>query len=276
MLAILVAVLCGSALALAGWYPMGAPVASSGRTFERCAWRRLWLPFAPAAVLLAALCGWALVEPECAEQVPNALLWSVVPFAAVVARAGGRASRSLRRAHDHPAVATVGLLRPRIVIAPEIAATLDQAALAAALEHERAHARHRDPLRLWLAQLGSDLLWPWPMASARLRCWRRALELARDEEARLQGIDGADLAAAILAALRFSHGAASVNSAPLSGEAACVAERITRLMQPLVIDVVPPHASPLWRLAPAAGLCGAVLLGSEFGERVVQAVLALV
>jgi len=276
VLAILVAVLCGSALVLAGWYPLGAPVASSGRAFERQAWQRLWVPFAPALLILAALCGWALEEPESAEQVPNALLWSVLPFAAVVARAAWRAARSLRRAHEHPGVATVGLLRPRTVIAPYIAAHLDQAALAAAQEHERAHARHRDPLRLWLAQLGSDLLWPWPMASVRLRCWRRALELARDEEARLNGIEGSDLAAAILATLRLSHDSASLSAVSLGGEAFFVAERIARLMRPLETEL--PRHSPrgVWRLAPAAGLCVAVLLGSTFGERAVQAVLALV
>src|SRR5262249_43219484 len=153
----------------------------------RRAWRRIWLPFTPALLLLAALCGWALVEPEKAERVPTVLLWGALPFAAIQVRAIWRAVQSLKAARRDQAIATVGLVRPHIVLSPQLPQRLDPAALAAALAHERAHARHYDPLRLWLAQLGSDLLWPSAAASARLLSWRRALELARDEEARLSG-----------------------------------------------------------------------------------------
>jgi hypothetical protein len=276
VLAILAALLCGSASTAAGWYPTGSPVASSGRALERRAWRRMWLPFGPAVLLFAALCGWALVEPEDAERVPTCLLWSAVPFATVLLRAAWRALRSLASAHQDQAIATVGVFRPRIILSPRIAAALDQEALAAALEHERAHARHRDPLRLWLAQLGSDLLWPWPAAAARFLCWRRALELARDEEVRLEGIAGPDLAAAILVALRFSRQGAALNAPTLGGDASFVEERIARLMQPLETEAPRAKESALWLVAMTAGVTGAVLLGTEFGERAVRAFLAVV
>jgi hypothetical protein len=276
VLAILVALLCGSALTAAGWCPIGPPVASSARALERQAWRRIWLPFAPAALLLAALCGWALVEPERAERVPNCLLCGAVPFAAVLARAGWRALRSLRNARREQAVATVGLLRPRIVLSARITAVLDEPALAAALAHERAHARHRDPLRLWLAQLGSDLLWPWPMAHARFACWRRALELARDEEARRSGIAGPDLAAAILASLRCCREGVPVSVATLRGDESLVEERIARLMRPLETEAPRVRRTALWPLALTVGVALAVLLGREFGERGVRTLLALV
>jgi Zn-dependent protease with chaperone function len=276
VLAILIVVLCGSALTVAGWCPTGSPVASSGRALERRAWRRMWFPFWPALLLFAALCGWALVEPARAERVPNCLLWGAAPFAAVAARATWRALRSLMRSHHGVAVATVGLLQPRIILATRIAAALDAQALAAALAHERAHAQHWDPLRLWLGQLGSDLLWPWPTAYSRFRCWRRALELARDEEARLSGIAGPDLAAAILASFRFSRGAQSLSAATLGGEKSFVEERIARLMRPLEREAAPAKKRTFWLLVLAAGVVSAVLLGTEFGERVVRALLAVV
>lgn len=276
VLVILVALLCGGALMAAGWYPTGSPVAASGRAAERRAWRRMWLPFGPTVLLFAALCGWALVEPADAEPVPNCLLWGALPFAAVVARAAYRALWSLASARGDHLLATVGWLRPRVVLSPRIATALDPQALAAALEHERAHVRHRDPLRLWLAQLGSDLLWPWPAAEARFHSWRRALELARDEEARLHGVAGADLGAAILAALRLCQDGGSLTAATLGGDESFVEERIARLLRPLENDPLPAKKGAWWPLAMAAGISLAVLLGSEFGERAVRALLAVV
>jgi beta-lactamase regulating signal transducer with metallopeptidase domain len=74
-------------------------------------------------------------------------------------------------------------LRPWVLSSPYLAKTLDDRTIEAALEHERAHARHHDPLRIWLAQLATDLQWPWPQAHKRFQLWILALELARDEEA---------------------------------------------------------------------------------------------
>jgi beta-lactamase regulating signal transducer with metallopeptidase domain len=167
------------------------------------------------------------------------------------------------------------LIRPRIILSPRITKALDAEALAAAFEHERAHARHRDPLRLWLAQLGSDLLWPWPAAHSRFQCWRRALELARDEEARLSGVAGPDLAAAILTALRFRRGAASVSAAALGGDESLVAERIARLMGALETEAPQAGRRGFWLFAVTVGITLAVLLGTEFGERAVRVFLAV-
>jgi hypothetical protein len=275
VLAILTSVLCGSALIAAGSYPARAPAAASGHALERYAWRRLWLPFAPAVLVLAALCGWALEEPASAERVPNCLVWSALPFAAVFARAAWRAMRSLRSRHQDVAIATVGLFRPRVIVSPQVAAALDAPALAAALAHERAHVRHRDPLRLWLGQLGGDLLWPWPAAAARLRCWRQALELARDDEARLDGVAGPDLAAAILVALRSPQGLAPTSAATLGADEDAVGERIARLMRPVTAETAQANDGTTWILALAVGVIAAVLLGTEFGERAVRILLAI-
>jgi Zn-dependent protease with chaperone function len=275
VLGILISLLCGSALVAAGSYPNRASAAASGRALERDAWRRMWLPFAPAVLVLAALCGWALEEPASAERVPNCLVWSALPFAAVFARAAWRAIRSLRSWDPGVAVATVGLFRPRVVLSPQVAAALDPPALAAALAHERAHSRHHDPLRLWLGQLGSDLLWPWPAAAARLRCWRQALELARDDEARLDGVAGPDLAAAILVALRSGQRLASTSAATLGADEYAVGERIARLLRPITTETAYTNDGTPWFLALAVGVLAAMLLGTEFGERAVRTLLAV-
>jgi hypothetical protein len=275
VLAILVALLCGSALLAAGGWPIALPAGLSGRALERRAWRRVWLPFWPALLLFAALCGWALVEPADAEPVPNCLLWSAVPFAAVLVRALWRAFHSLPRAHEAQGIVTVGLLRPQLLLSPRLAERLDERALNAACEHERAHAHHHDPLRLWLAQVGTDLLWPWPAAAARLRCWRAALELARDEEARLRGVEGPDIAAAILMVFRFYPPGTPSTAAALGSDAALLERRIARLMLPLEADTLPPSNGPL-RLLVLAGVILAVLLGSVFGEHAVRTFLAVV
>src|ERR1035438_2930316 len=58
---------------------------------------------------------------------------------------------------------TVGLLRPRIIL-PERWNEWPRAQLDAVLIHERAHARRRDPLALWLALLNRAVFWFHPLA----------------------------------------------------------------------------------------------------------------
>jgi hypothetical protein len=242
--AFLVAALCGCTLVAAGCWPSGAPIAASGQSAELRMWWRIWLPFGPTALVFAVLLGWALAEPANAEPVPKALMLTALPFAIIFARAAWRAVGSLTISRAHLTIATVGFLRPRIIVSPRFAEAIDQDALAAALEHEGAHARHRDPLRLWLAQLATELLWPAPAATFRLQSWKRALEIARDDEARSRGAAGPDLAAAILASLRSTHAIPQIAAATLTDET-FIKERVMRLLQPLDIE-----ASPLRRITP--------------------------
>ncbi|HEV3115215.1 MAG TPA: M56 family metallopeptidase [Candidatus Binataceae bacterium] len=277
VLAVLIALLCGGALTVSGSWLAGPPDTFDDPACERRAWRRLWLPFAPALIILATLAGWALREPASAERVPNFLLWSALPFAALFVRTAWRALRSLASPDKGIAVATVGVLRPRIVISPRIVTALDRDALAAAIAHERAHARHRDPLRLWLAQIGTDLLWPWPAAHSRLVSWKRALECARDDEARRTGADGPALAAAILIALRLTRADTPSSGATLCGDEAFLKRRVLRLLQPLNTAAPRPKPSSLWRVVPAlVAISLAILAGSAFGEGVVRAFFGLV
>jgi len=274
VLAVLIALLCGVALVVSGSWWTGAADICGDSACEQRAWRCLWLPFLPAMLMLAALAGWALREPASAEPVPNRLLWCALPFAGIFARATWRALRSLRIRDEGLAAATVGLLHPRIVISPRMAAALDHDALAAALEHEKAHARHRDPLRLWLAQLGTDLLWPWPAAHSRLAYWKRVLEFARDDEARLRGASGPDLAAAILTSIRMTQANAPCGAATLGADEAFVKQRVERLLQPLL---PPPQTKPAvsWLLVAMTAISLAMLGGAAFGERAVQTLFGL-
>ena len=236
-------------------------------------WWRIWLPFAPAVLIFALLCGWLLVEPRDAEPAPKALILMALPFAFIFLRAGWRAARSLSITRAQYTIATVGLFRPRIILSSSLADALDRRAMAAALEHERAHLRHRDPLRIWLANLGAELQWPAPAAAARLQAWKGALEIARDDEARSHGVPGPDLAAAILAALRLNQAAPHRAAAHLTDEN-FVKQRVTRLLQPLEAGPTRESGYAPILIALSLAIAVAILLGIKFGERLIGSLLA--
>jgi Zn-dependent protease with chaperone function len=270
--AVLVAALCGLALMAAGWFRPATSYDVALQKSERLMWRQLWLPFAPALIVFALLCGWAWMEPRDAEPAPMVLMLAALPFALIFTRAVWRATRALRTSRARHTIATVGFIRPRVIISETFAEAVDKNAMAAAMEHERAHLRHRDPMRIWLAQLGTELQWPAPAAAARLQNWKRALEIARDDEAREHGAAGPDLAAAIVASLRLTQ-ETFVDAAARLAEETFIRERVTRLLQPLE-----PEASSESRLAPillllAVAIPLAILIGLKFGERIIGSLL---
>lgn len=273
VLAVLALVLTGATVQLASFWPTsGAGMTSAGREAERRSWSQLWAPLAPGLVVLCALAGWAAVEPEPSEQPPRSLIALTVPFAFICARAGWRAAKALaRRRHVH-AAAAVGLFRPRVVVSDRFRGMLDDRAVDAALAHEAAHVRHRDPLRVWLAQLATDLQWPSRRAAARFRTWMRVLEFARDDEARRGGADGADLAAAILAAVRWQ--AADRVGLAQAGEAVDLEARIRRLLASLPPNH--PNRSNQCALAFVAApmLVAVTVAGAWFGETIVRTVFS--
>jgi hypothetical protein len=264
VLAALVLISCGSLAWLAGLLPSRAPSLPEAR-----AWRRLWAPLLPAAAALALLVGWALHEPSVTDEVltPAALLL-VAPLGLVWARAGLRAAAALRARADGLPAAVVGLLRPRVVLDPTFRAALDAPSLEAVLAHERAHARHRDPLRIWLAQLATDLQGSTRAARARLDAWIGTLETARDDEARRDGVRGEDLANALVLAARAAsppRGAVATLGSP----ATLLAARVDRLLAPLETPV-PSRAVPAL-LALAALIVAAALAGWMHGDLFVRA-----
>ena len=94
-----------------------------------------------------------------------------------------------------------------------------------------------------MAQLITDLQWPWPEARRRLENWLEALEWLRDEEARRSGTDGSDLAAAVLASVRFLGAlparertlmpGTQLAHARLIGDGESLQRRVERLLAPL-------------------------------------------
>lgn len=226
---------------------------------------------APMVLVLFGLSGWAALEPADAERVPRTVLALSVPFACVWIRAMLRAGNGLKRRPEIRAAGVVGLWNPRILISDQFRAAVDERAVAAAAAHEAAHVRHRDPMRLWLAQLATDLQWPSPRAAKRLGAWIRVLEFARDDEAREDGIDGADLAAAILVAVRLHD--ADRFAAALVGERTNFETRIRRLLAPLPSDEAPPLPPVnLLALAVAPALIAIAVAGALSGETLVRAV----
>jgi beta-lactamase regulating signal transducer with metallopeptidase domain len=199
-----------------------------------------------------------------------------IPFVLLFTRAAVRSGWAMMAKQGDPATATVGLLRPWIIFSPHLAKRLRDRQIEAALAHERAHARHRDPLRIWLAQLATDLQWPWPQAGERLGQWLAALELARDEEARAAGVDGTDLAETILASARFTGQTNLAIQTALVGDPSRLKERITRLLDPLIeaSDETIRGSRVLPWLLPLSLLL-ALAVGSVFGGCVIDALLGI-
>src|SRR5208282_1213855 len=122
LLATLIVLLGGSALQLFAVWPGRIDIKSASRQLERLHWLALWWPAAPALTVAAWLCGWALSQPDpVPAHVGRLIFIATVPFVIVGGRALVRAAWSLYQAPRIYAIVTVGLLRPRIVVAPELA-----------------------------------------------------------------------------------------------------------------------------------------------------------
>jgi hypothetical protein len=267
---------CGALTVAAGLARLVAPDgrARSGQNMERTTWHHLWLPLLPAASLLALLLGWALQEPgQTDEPVRPLVLVVALPVALIWGRAIWRALRALRTPPTALVAAAIGLLRPRVVISDRLRGAVDERALRAAEAHERAHVRHHDPLRIWLAQLATDAQWPGRAAAERFERWTAALELARDEEARSDGVPGEDLASVVVSAARLGGqgGAGAFGAAALlTGAERALALRVDRLLAPLLPQTT-SRRGRLWLVAAVVALGAAAWLGLTDGDLVVRA-----
>ena len=166
-----------------------------------------------------------------------------------------RAVRSLSRDGSFVPAATVGVVRPRVMLSPCPRAL-------GALPQSSKHARYRDPLRIWLAQVATDLQWPWPAAARRFYAWLEALEWARDDEARRGGIEGEDGARA--PALPVAPAA--------TADADALRTRIARLLGPLPAE---SRLAPRTSALVAGALLTAVAAGAAFGEAVLSLTLKI-
>jgi Zn-dependent protease with chaperone function len=101
-----------------------------------------------------------------------------------------------------PLAATVGLLRPTVLVSRGLMDGLSPQAGRAIWAHEAAHRRRRDPLRLALARLGTALHLP-GTGRALKRELELAVERAADEAAAGQVGDRVTVAEALLAVARM-------------------------------------------------------------------------
>lgn len=285
LLSILIMLLGGLALQPFASWRSRDPNCGSARDLECRSWLRLWYPLVPLFLVAAWLCGWALVEPDPVRDPldPWIVLAAGAPFALLFGRAASRAAWALLRRPPECGIATVGLLQPQLVFSPFLAKQLDDGVIRAAL------AQHRDPLRIWVAQLITDLQWPWPSARRRLETWLAVLELARDDEARAAGADGADLAAAVLASVRFLSRVTPEDRAHLSGtqlaharligDSRALRDRVARLLARSP-EPAPAGRRRILSLEWAAlllfrMLLSALVLGVVYGERLMHPLLGI-
>lgn len=275
LLALLLLSLGGLTLQLLACIRTEYPTGPHRGSDERACWFALWWRAMPPLGVTAWLFGWALTQPDPVRTHVGAPIFLIVaPVTVIVCRAVLRAVWAVCRPTDGYLIATVGLLHPRVVVSPRLYAVLDPLALQAALAHERQHQLHLDPLRIWAAQLMTDLQWPWAPAQRRFDDWLAALEQARDDAARALGTDGADLATAVLAVCRLQT-AIKLPAATLTGAADALPARIERLLQPMSDGLPVSRISLLW-LAGGATLALIALVGAGalFGEHVLGPALA--
>ena len=273
VLAMLAFVLLGVGPWIAGWLQPSRPASEgageSGRELERRYWRRLWTPALLPGIAVAILFGWRLQEPPVTDEplTPSVVLFAI-PAGLFWLRCLWRAFLASRRPIMPPPIATMGLLRPSVVVSAPLHSILDPEAMNAALSHERAHVRHFDPLRIWGAQIITDLQWPCPFAKRRFEAWLSALEIARDEEARLDGAHGEDIAAAVVAVARMNVASARAQALLTGGEAS-LASRVRRLLVPLPLG--PARLALLAPLCVTIAITLGVLLGVTRGDSFVRA-----
>jgi hypothetical protein len=157
-----------------------------------------------------------------------------------------------------PLSVTTGLFRPLVLVSTGLRERLRPEVLAVVLEHERAHARRRDPLRLVAAALLSAGHLP---GTRRLLLCDLALacEQAADEEAATAVGDRVRVAEAIVTVERVMRSSQSGLAAAMGMDGASTVARVEELLRE------PPTRAPLlfrgllWGLAAVA----AVLLASD-------------
>ncbi|UQA94467.1 M48 family metalloprotease [Streptomyces halobius] len=149
-----------------------------------------------------------------------------------IARASGPATRGL--------ASTVGLVRPRIVLGAEVAASAEASAI---IQHERAHAEARHPLWIFLATCALRSWWWIPGRKTVLAEVRLAAELWADQSAR-----ETDGAAAVAKALCAQIDAASPRHGGVAaGGSAAFLDPGTELTCRAEALASPARVIPVWQ-----------------------------
>jgi hypothetical protein len=166
---------------------------------------------------------------------------------------------------EQPCCLTMGFLRPRVVVSTGFASLLSPAEMGAALAHETANARRRDPLRLLVALVAASAVFFAPS----LKDLARAAHASEEIEA-----DKAAVAAfgrpALLGALRafVPTSSASPTPVPLSSltHSAVLAKRLAALLGDYPHLVV-PRARAILSLGATVALATLALAIPTYVER---------
>jgi beta-lactamase regulating signal transducer with metallopeptidase domain len=156
-----------------------------------------------------------------------------------------------------PLSVTAGLFRPLVLVSTSLRERLRPDVLAVVLEHERAHARRRDPLRLVAAALLSAGHLP---GTRRLLLCDLALaceQAADDEAAKIVG-DRVRVAEAIVAVERVMGSSHPGLAAAMGMDGASTVARVEELLREPPTSAAPLLRGLLWSVAVVA----AVLLAS--------------
>jgi len=164
----------------------------------------------------------------------------------------GAAPRLVRIPTQRPVCLTAGILRPRVLVSQGFARALPPCELEAAVAHEDAHVRRRDPLALLLLSL-AGLAAPPSFVRAVLAVYRPAVEEAADAEAAREAGNAATLASALVSVARLSlrapAGALGIGEPSLE-------VRVRRLLEPGGQRTAAPR---MLAVAVALGLAAAAL-----------------
>ncbi|MFL5300387.1 MAG: M56 family metallopeptidase [Anaeromyxobacteraceae bacterium] len=164
-----------------------------------------------------------------------------------------RASREDEVRAARPLAVTVGFWKPRVIVTSELRSLLAPEELDVVVEHERAHARRRDPLRVTVAAALAVAHLP-SVRRAILRDLALACEEACDEDAagRLGG-DRLRVAETLVVVEKLVARAAW---APVAIGGGDVSARVESLLSPALPDSAVPRALTL---VTAVGIAGAVV-----------------
>lgn len=169
-----------------------------------------------------------------------------------------------------PLAATIGILRPRVVVSSALRRHLPGELLAAVLEHEQAHVRRRDPLRRMLAHLGSVFHLP-KTRQRLLRDLQLACEQACDEQASDRSGDRLLVARALLRVERLlARGRVKLPALAFGFGSAGIISRVEALAGD------PIRRAPLWLPAVLCAFLVALVVAADSIHHTTETLLGLV
>lgn len=165
----------------------------------------------------------------------------------------------------------VGVLRRRIVISEELSRSLPEAELRAALAHEEAHLRRRDPAALLGLSVASLFSLP-PVARFLQSRFHSAVEEACDAEAAAAVGDPSVVAQALVQVASLQRSASKVAALAPAFGASELERRVHLLLEARGLPVAPARALPLL-FAGAALVTGLALSRAQHLHHAVETLL---